>query len=364
MGMWIFLVAPAISVSIAGTAFLLFKAAAHKQKKRLEVLQAETAPSLRTMTGSRMSEDEASLQEFRISETPHDLIARAKLMGYYGKPVNSDEEQRKYQEHALWVIEHAPRDPLANEVHLLHPKYSVAYESGKRMWQSHLQSSPRDLALILNAANYLVVHDTDLAIDLLSLGRNIESKIPKWSKRLAQAYELRSRHKGWVSKDDSAKALAEQERAYKLASACDKTDELSSLPEIAYNADEFKKANEYSKRLLHAANSLVDDVCNESTISDMRHTSHSILGRIALRNGDSDAAITHLSEAANVKGSPVLCSFGPSMSLAKELLEKGFEQPVLSYLKKCQTFWTNDRGKLNQWRGDIDGGNIPKDWTR
>ena len=50
-------------------------------------------------------------------------------------------------------------------------------------------------------------------------------------------------------------------------------------------------------------------------------------------------ASRHLIESAQTEGSPVLCSFGPRMVLAKELLGRGETEVVLQYLKLCSAFW-------------------------
>ena len=43
--------------------------------------------------------------------------------------------------------------------------------------------------------------------------------------------------------------------------------------------------------------------------------------------------------SADTPGSPTLNSFGPNLSLAKSLLEKGETECVITYLGRCETFW-------------------------
>ena len=63
--------------------------------------------------------------------------------------------------------------------------------------------------------------------------------------------------------------------------------------------------------------------------------------------------------AGATPGSPQLNSFGPNMTLAKELLEKGQSEVVLQYLALCKKFWKMDRGQLDEWSATIRGGGIP-----
>jgi hypothetical protein len=90
------------------------------------------------------------------------------------------------------------------------------------------------------------------------------------------------------------------------------------------------------------------------------YTAHTVLGTIALDEGRIEEAKRHLLAAGKTKGSPALCSFGPGMSLAKELLEKGDPETVLAYLDLCRKFWSSDGGKLDEWTKEINAGRIPE----
>src|SRR5207245_278418 len=74
-----------------------------------------------------------------------------------------------------------------------------------------------------------------------------------------------------------------------------------------------------------------------------------VLGRIAVREGRIDDAKQYLLEAGKSPGSPQMNSFGPNMSLAKDLLEKGEPQVVLEYFDLCRNFWKMHRGRLDEW---------------
>lgn len=80
------------------------------------------------------------------------------------------------------------------------------------------------------------------------------------------------------------------------------------------------------------------------------HDSHVILGRLALKQNDLAAARNELLLAGQTPGSPQLNSFGPNMSLAKELLRRGQRDVVLQYFDQCHGFWRNDFGALAKWR--------------
>lgn len=89
------------------------------------------------------------------------------------------------------------------------------------------------------------------------------------------------------------------------------------------------------------------------------HKGNIVLGRIALREGDLDAAKRYLLKAAETPGGPALSSFGPNMLLAKELLVVGETVSVLAYFERCRDFWGSGRVKLDYWAGVVRDGRIP-----
>lgn len=107
------------------------------------------------------------------------------------------------------------------------------------------------------------------------------------------------------------------------------------------------------------------------------HEGHSVLGRVAIRQGDMASARRHLIAAGKTPGSPQLNSFGPDFSFAREMLEKGEKEVVLEYLDLVGKFWgtVNPRlannpnsvrvaeqnaAELKGWKAQINEGKIPR----
>ncbi|HEV2716016.1 MAG TPA: hypothetical protein VGU64_12190 [Terriglobales bacterium] len=84
-----------------------------------------------------------------------------------------------------------------------------------------------------------------------------------------------------------------------------------------------------------------------------------VLGRIAVREGHLDDAKRYLLEAGKSPGSPQMDTFGPNMSLAKDLLEKGEQQVVLEHFELCRKFWKMHDGQLDKWSREVKDGKIP-----
>ncbi|NQT11979.1 MAG: RNA polymerase subunit sigma-24, partial [Planctomycetes bacterium] len=84
-----------------------------------------------------------------------------------------------------------------------------------------------------------------------------------------------------------------------------------------------------------------------------------VLGRIAVQEGRIEDAKRHLIEAGKSPGSPQMNSFGPNVSLAKDLIEKGEREVVLEYFDLCRKFWELHRDRLDEWSQEVKDGKVP-----
>lgn len=91
------------------------------------------------------------------------------------------------------------------------------------------------------------------------------------------------------------------------------------------------------------------------------HHSHLVLGRLSLMAGKVEEAMKELKLAGQTPGSPQLDSFGPNMTLAKELLEKGEKAAVLEYFEDCTRFWKTEFATptIADWKAAIAQGKAP-----
>lgn len=85
---------------------------------------------------------------------------------------------------------------------------------------------------------------------------------------------------------------------------------------------------------------------------DAKHQVNIARGWLELRRNNEERAIHYLIESTKTKGSPVLGSFGPDMTLIRELYERGRKDAVLKYLEKIKSFWkTSDAlENINIWK--------------
>ena len=133
--------------------------------------------------------------------------------------------------------------------------------------------------------------------------------------------------------------------------------ELSAKIRNAYQTEEYDETKILAFEYLNAASQNKGDWNYGNAI----HVANIFLGLVALRESEIVKAKDCLIEAGNSPGSPQLNSFGPNMTLAKELLEIGEKDIVLRYLDLCKNFWKwYLRRPMAKWRKEINRGNIPE----
>jgi hypothetical protein len=135
---------------------------------------------------------------------------------------------------------------------------------------------------------------------------------------------------------------------------------LTALAPAALAAKNFAKARTYAEELMALGKSEQGQPgFGPSIYGNSTHVGNVVLGKLALINGDLTSANEHLLAAARISGSPTLSSFGPDMQLAKELIERGQLEVAISYFDLCAKFWTNERGRLQQWKDAVAKGSVP-----
>jgi tetratricopeptide (TPR) repeat protein len=148
-----------------------------------------------------------------------------------------------------------------------------------------------------------------------------------------------------LAMDKLAKAATEEKRFYALDAAAKTNFEIGKIDEARKYADELQTLLPKFKGDWNYGNAIQD--------------TNLVTGRIALSEGRTDDAKRSLIEAGKSPGSPQMDTFGPNMSLAKDMLEKGERETVLQYFDLCRKFWRMDRGRLDAWRDEVNAGRIP-----
>ena len=130
---------------------------------------------------------------------------------------------------------------------------------------------------------------------------------------------------------------------------------LGDAAKAAYNVGNMDQARYLTEELQRMMAEYSDDWNYGNAVHDV----HVVLGRLAISEGRIEAAKAHLLEAGKSPGSPQLKTFGPNMSLARDLLQNGEKEVVLKYFKLCAKFWSKKSSKLPKWTQEVQEGLIP-----
>jgi hypothetical protein len=334
--------------------------------------------------GRNLTDDDAGRFEAQIPGSPHELALRILLLGNLSLVQYESESARgKRNEHVFWLIQHAPESHTAGNPYAeLHEGDDAeAYAKAKQLWLDQVHAHPESTNVLGNAANFFVLSDRQLSEELFKKARDLEPSNPHWPERLGQLYALDGRQKTAEGRTNAANAFREfqaaaqlrQEEASSRETEADpktagvkqarySSSEIRSLTRLAraaFDASEFEAARNGALELLEKVTS-AEVAKSSGNDGNAIHCANLILGRLALHVGEVETAKRYLIASGKTSGSPTLCSFGPNMSLAKELLEHGEHETVLRYFELCRSFWQSNFGQLDQWTQEVRAGKIPE----
>ena len=155
---------------------------------------------------------------------------------------------------------------------------------------------------------------------------NLELKLEKYQQRLADAQ-------------------SERERFYPL----------NDIAKLSFELGDHDAAERFARMALTVARDYTDDWNYGNAI----HDGHMVLGRVALARGKREEAKRRLLLAGQTPGSPQLGSFGPNVSLARDMLDAGELETVLEYFRLCKLFWKSERRPLEKWLVTLEQGGRP-----
>ncbi len=307
------------------------------------------------LLGNRISAEAINEYEAASRSEPDDIGIRILLLGHYSRTrFVSEAAKMARRAHVLWIIEHAPESHIAGTPFAgLSDENDAAYERARQLWMSQIEAHPNNTAILGNAAGFFTLCDKTKCGELLRRAKTLEPDNPNWSQRLGHLYSLEMTGKDPAARRDwAAMSQAQYESGQGLyRSERQRLGQLPNLAKAAFEAGAYAKARTYASELV----SLADSGHRGEAIFH----GNQVLGRLALVEGDVERAKTHLLASAETTGSPVLCSFGPSMVLAGELLARGERDVVLEYLEKCSSFWQYGADYLSRWAGAIERGETP-----
>lgn len=227
------------------------------------------------------------------------------------------------------------------------------YAERRAEWLARVDKAPNNVDVLEGAADFFIIRERPLAQDLYERARGLEPNNPQWVEKLAQLHRLNAAN-GDVAAARAALAALEEARAMTPPT---EQGLPTGLPMAAFDAGDLVKARAYATQLLEAA---ANTSARDWNYGNAIHQANLVLGRIAVTEGRLADAAKYLLTAGETPGSPQLNSFGPNMTLARDLLERGDTASVLKYFELCGKFWKMGGERLATWTAQVQAGRIPQ----
>src|SRR5215510_8322560 len=275
-------------------------------------------------SGKSLSKPKAEELEAALRKSPEKIDERLVLIGYYTANEKTALDRVHLRNHVLWMVENHPEHPSTAE--------------------PSLRDLPGDVDVLKNAEKFFFGKDPAEADRLIHRLSEKEPSNREWPNELAKLYRMFGIP--GVQIDDPAERASE---AYKRVLALTRLpaarDTLAGdMAEAAFKVGDFTGAAEFAKIHLQGKDRTAPQRAN------------TILGRVALRSGDVVSAKRYLLDSSAPEAGKDVSLSGPTMILAKELLEQGESDAVLQYLENCLPLWPRGHNALQIWIADIQHG--------
>ena len=299
-------------------------------------------------TGKTLSKAKADELEGELRKSPDKIESRLLLIGYYSVNARTPIDHTRLREHVLWMIGNHPEHPATAEPSLRDlPDDRDGNAQILALWNKNVELHGDDVAVMKDAEKFFFSKDPVEADQLI---HQISAKEPdnrQWAIELAQLYHMFG-IPGENIDDPAERSVEAYKRVLELTKGATARESLAGeMAQDAFKVGDFAAAAALAKIHLQSQDRAATQRAN------------TILGRIALRSGDIPTAKQYLLDSAGPAAAKDISVSGPTLILAKELLDHGERDVVLEYLTRCVTLWPRGQDALQIWIGDIKRGSKP-----
>jgi tetratricopeptide (TPR) repeat protein len=215
------------------------------------------------------------------------------------------------------------------------------------LWRKNLEARGDDVGVVRNAEKFFFGKDPALADRLIHQLAEKEPNNRDWPNELAHLYRMFG-IPGEHFDDPAARAAEAYKRVLALTRNPSAREVLAGdMADAAFKMGDFPGAAEFAKIYLQGKDRTAPQRAN------------TILGRVALRSGDVPGAKQYLLDSSQPLAGKDVSLSGPTMVLAKELLEQGERDAVLQYLQNCVSLWPRGENVLELWISEVKNGKTP-----
>ncbi len=299
-------------------------------------------------SGKAISKSRADELESELKNNPEKIEPRLVLIGYYNANGRTAADRSRLRGHVLWMIENHPEHPATAEPSLRDlPDDRDGNAQILALWVKNLELRGDDVAVMKDAEKFFFGRDPAEADHLIHQISAKEPNNKEWPSELAQLYRMFGIPDEHID-DPAQRALEAYKRVLELTRNAAARDSLAG--DMAQ--DEFKLGD-------FAGSAVLAKIHLQSQDRSAVQRANTILGRIALRSGDLTGAKQYLLDSAGPAAAKDIAISGPSLVLARELLDRGERDSVLQYLENCLPLWPRGQSALQIWIADIERGKVP-----
>jgi hypothetical protein len=314
-----------------------------------------------------LTEAEVQQLEQQLEVNPSDVDARTKLLGYYGCRLRAKPNAASFKKHVLWMIANCPGNDafslISTQMTAANQGVDADWSDIDQAWRLKVNECKDNAKVLGNAGQFFTRIDERFAHELLARAWELSptESIYKSLLMTNAVCGAADPAKQEVLQKELKTAVFQLFRSRFERSEFDYSAYLSldGLSLAALDAGQFEDAEKYAKLLIGTA----ANYQNDWNFGNALHNGNNILGRIALEKGNAKDAANFLRAAGKTTGSPQLDSFGPSFTLAEELLKAGERSAVIEYLRDCSRFWMNKKLVL-RWAEEVERGQTPNWFER
>jgi len=315
----------------------------------LGMLQPESVKSILLLySGKSISKSKADELEAGLRKTPEKIEDRLVLIGYYTSNEHTSMDRLRLRTHVLWMVENHPEHPATAEPGLRDlPDDMDGNNQILVLWNKHLESRGDDVAVLKDAEKFFFGKDPAQADQLIHRIAEKEPNDKQWPGELAELYRMFGIPDLQID-DPGVRAVEAYKRVLELTHSVAARETLAGdMAQAAFKVGDLTGAAELAK--IHLGG-------RDRTAPQRANT---ILGRVALRSGDMANAKKYLLESSSPQAEKDVSVSGPTLVLAKELLQQGEREAVLQYLNNCLLLWPRGEDALQLWIADIKEGKTP-----
>ena len=280
-----------------------------------------------TRAGAELGEAAAAELEAALHEDSERLRGPPEAPGLL-LPAPRRRRPRVRAEHALWVIGHRPASAAGARPTSSSAAPATPTNAPGRSGSSRSRPHAGDARVLGNRGPLLSRRRAATRARALRGGaeaRAFESGVGRAARTARDDGDGGTT--GTARREAAGRSLAHYESVLATAGEEQRRALLTRVAGVALEAGDHEKARSYAGELSTEPRKHAGSWNYGNAI----HHGHLVLGRLALLDDNVEGAREHLLAAGRTPGSPQLNSFGPDMTLARELLDRGEREAVVAY---------------------------------